>query len=324
MEKYRRLTPIDRYQIEILKKSNLGVREIAVLMDRSPSSISRELKRNASLGGYKANDAQKRMAGRRESIGPPKVILGRVSEKIRRHLLERQLSPEQISAHLRRENIFVSVESIYQFIFQDHRMGGKLYLNLRRHRWCRMTRKASRNYKNSGKRVNQSWIAERPKVVEARTRKGDFERDTLLGNKGSPILLTIVDRVTRFTRIAKLKCKNAELAHKATVKLLKDCTVHTITNDNGAEFAFHKKTARALNTKVYFNDPYCSWQRGTNENTNGLIRQYYPKGHDFRTVTDRQIKRIQDILNSRPRKCLGFKTPFEVEKSLSRGVALST
>lgn len=318
MGKYRRLTPIDRYQIEVLKKSNLTLRQIAGLMARSPSSISRELQRNSGTQGYGASVAQKKSAERRKLVGPAKKIVGTVEKTVRNLLLRKQLSPEQISAHLKQKRIFVSLESIYQFIFAEHRLGGNLYLNLRRHRWCRMTRKAARNYKNSGKRANQRGISERPKVVEKRQRKGDFERDTVLGKKGSPILLTIVDRTTRFTRIAKIKGVNAEHAHKATVKLLRNLPVHTITNDNGAEFAFHKKTAEALNTKIYFNDPYCSWQRGTNENTNGLIRQYYPKGYDFKQVSQREIKRIQDILNSRPRKCLGFKTPSEVEKSLSR------
>ncbi len=318
MEKYRRLTPMERYQIEALKKSHLSLRDIASVLERSPSTISRELKRNCSTSGYYAFKAQKLAVARRNLIGPPKVICSQIEKKIKKLLTSQQLSPEQMSAFLKRQNLFVSPETIYKFIFSEHRLGGSLYLNLRRHRHCRMTRKASRNYKNSGIRVNQLWIAERPKVVEERNRKGDFERDTVLGARGAPVLLTIVDRTTRFTRIAKISGINAEQAHQATVRLLRNSRVHTITNDNGAEFAFHKKTAKLLNTKIYFNDPYSSWQRGTNENTNGLIRQYYPKGHDFRLVSDKEIKQIQDKLNSRPRKCLGFKTPLEVERLLSR------
>lgn len=318
MEGYRRLTPIDRYQIEALKESGLSVRGIAGIVERSPSSISRELKRNSTDGPYRASRAQRLARERRQAVGPPKRIDAKLAGKITSCLISKQLSPEQVRAHLLEKNIKVSIETIYKFIYDEHRGGGNLYLNLRRHRKYRMTRKANFNYKKMGFRVNQSWIAERPKIVEARKRIGDYERDTLLGKKGSPILLTIVDRVSRYTRIAKIKGVNAQAAHKATVKLLKRSKVHTITNDNGPEFAFHKKTAKALKTKIYFNDPYCSWQRGTNENTNGLIRQYFPKGHDFRMVSNTEIKRIQNILNTRPRKCLGFKTPSEVENSKSR------
>lgn len=318
MGRYHRLTPDERYQIEALKQSGLSLRGMAQILERSPSSISRELGRNAEMGIYGARRAQRLSQERRKAVGPAKRIDGGLAKKIKACLVLRKLSPEQITAHFKKAKIRISPETIYKFVYDEHRGGGKLYLNLRRHRRHRLTRRAGRNYKNAGKRVNQLWIADRPKVVEARSRIGDFERDTLLGKKGAPVLLTIVDRATRFTRIAKIRGVNAEHAHRATVKLLKDSVVHSITNDNGAEFAFHKKTAAALNTKVYFNDPYCSWQRGTNENTNGLIRQYYPKGHDFSQVTTKQIKKVQDILNSRPRKCLGFKSSLEVERSLSR------
>lgn len=318
MEGYRRLTPIDRYQIEALKESGLSVRAIAGIVERSPSSVSRELQRNSTDGLYRARRAQRLTQERRHAVGPPRRIDEQLARRIKNHLISKQLSPEQIHAHFLHKKIKVSIETIYKFIYDEHRAGGNLYLNLRRHRKHRLTRSAGRNYKKSGLRVNQSWISERPKIVEAREGIGDYERDTLLGKKGSPILLTIVDRVSRFTRIAKIKGVNAQAAHNATVKLLKKLKVHTITNDNGAEFAFHKKTAEVLKTKIYFNDPYCSWQRGTNENTNGLIRQYFPKGYDFKSVSNQEIKRIQHILNTRPRKCLGFKTPLEVEKSKSR------
>lgn len=315
MEKYRRLTPIDRYQIEALQESGLSVRGIAEIVERSPSSVSRELKRNSNGDSYSAIRATQRTQARRVSIGPRNRINKKMGLQIRELLLERQLSPEQISAYFKRKRTRICARTIYKFIYTDRRLAaGELYLNLRRkHKYLR-SHQAVRNYKNVGKRVNQLWIGERPKIVEKRQRIGDFERDSVLGKKGAPILLTIVDRVSRFTRIVKLKSLNAELTHRATVKALRNLTVHTITNDNGAEFAFHKKTAKALKAKIYFNDPYCAWQRGTNENTNGLIRQYFPKGYDFNLATNQEIRRVQNILNSRPRKCLGFKSSLEVEK----------
>lgn len=317
MKRYQRLTPGERYQIKALKESGLSIREIAKNLRREPSSISRELKRNKGDRAYRPMEAQAKWLSRRQNIGPKRAITGRLKRQID-SLLQIQWSPEQISARLRNQKRTVSHETIYQYVYWDQKVGGVLYLNLRRKRRWRKTHQASRNFKNVGKRVNQLWIDERPKLVEKRRRLGDYERDTMLGKKGAPILLTMVDRTSRLTKIALISGINAEQAHKATISLLKRLTVKTITNDNGPEFALHKKTAKALGAKIYFNHPYSSWQRGTNENTNGLIRQYYPKGYDFSTVTPKDIKRLEHLLNSRPRKCLDYKSPLEVHRKLSR------
>ena len=161
-------------------------------------------------------------------------------------------------------------------------------------------------------------MAERPKIVDERIRFGDFERDSVQGKFKGPVLLTIVDRLSRLTKIKKVRWINAEATHRATVELLRNLPINTITNDNGSEFADHQLTAKALGADIYFNDPYSSWQRGTNENTNGLIRQYYPKGTDFTKVSDLDVKHLEDLLNNRPRKTLGYKTPNEVQNSQIR------
>ncbi len=290
-------------------------------MKRSPSSISRELRRNQNVK-YDAKRAHQRWKKNRARIGPPK----RITETIKLQIEERlkiQWSPEQISAALSLEKVKISHETIYKYIYEDYRRGGDFYKNLRWARKMRRTHVATRNLKRSGLRLDRRSISEREEVVERRLRVGDYERDTMLGKNGR--LLTIVDRASRLTKIAKLDKANAFSfdTHLETLNLLKDEIVHTITNDHGTEFGLHDMTEKSLKAKVYFAEPYCAWQRGTNENTNGLIRQYFPKGTDFSKVSREEIKHVESLLNARPRKCLGYKTPNEVHRQLSQGVALS-
>ena len=314
MKSYNRLTQEERYYIFVLKANKVSIRQIAKQLDRSHSSISREISRNCEKGRYSPRKAQNKALTRRQSIGPPFKIQGKLVKKIKEGL-QKQWSPEQISGRLKKiERTRISHESIYQYIFRDFKKGGDLYKNLRKRRRRRRCRKASKNLKNAGCRQYSNWIDKRPKIVEKRQRIGDFERDTLLGKFRGPVLLTIVDRKTRLTKLGKVRKISSYLTHQVTVDLLKGLKVRTITNDNGPEFAKHEETAKALKTKVYFNHPYSSWQRGTNENTNGLIRQYYPKGTDFRKVGIKELKRLERLLNNRPRKCLGYKTPLEVYK----------
>lgn len=316
MGDYHRLTLEDRYQIYAGKHSGLGIREIARALERPASTVSRELKRNRDgYGGYVPVRAHRKAVRRRSLIGPPKkvyVCKDKVDE-----LLKQQWSPEQISGRLAMDGIRISYESIYRYVYNDSK---HLFKNLRRQRRQRRTRQSLKRLKNCGVRVNRTWIDERPSIVEQRVRLGDLERDTVLGKNGR--LLTIVDRVSRLTKIAKVERHNSYYTHLTTLKLLKGAIVHTITNDGGPEFGMHDQTAKDLNTKVYFNRPYSAWQRGTNENTNGLIRQYYPKGTDFSKVTDDDISKVEALLNNRPRKKLGYKTPYEVHTEKSQGVAL--
>lgn len=320
--RYHRLTREERYQIAALVKSGLGSNAIARTLGRDKSTVSRELRRNSELSTYKPASAHIQAAARRRAIHPPAKVVGLAREKII-NLLERQWSPEQISAWLRRrENVSVSAETIYKFIYCDFKTGGKIYRNLRRRRKWRRSRKAGKGLKRCGRRLSYPPISTRPKVVDQRKRYGDFERDTVLGQARGPVLLCIVDRKSRYTRITKVQKIDARLTHQATVRLLGKQRAHTITNDNGPEFADYKLTAELLNARVFFNDPYSSWQRGTNENTNGLIRQYFPKGTDFTKVSDQEIQKVEDLLNNRPRKTLGYRTPSEVENRKKSGVAL--
>ena len=320
MNHYNRLTLEERYQIQALKKSELSCRKIAKQLNRSHSTILREINNNlTNQGFYIPEHAFKNAQRRRKNIGPECKIKGLLEDFIRDQLANHQWSPEQIAGRLRRERknktMSISYETIYQYIFKDYKEGGDVYKYLRRNRKKRRTRKATRNLKKLGYRKNVRSIEERPSIVDKRVRFADFERDTIKGKNGiGPGLLTIVDRKSKKTKIAKVKKVGDKWVTQATLKLLKDSKVRTITNDNGMEFTSVKIIEKKLNTKVYFNHPHASYERGTNENTNGLIRQYFPKGTDFNLVSHKEVKRVENLLNNRPRKSLGYRTPFEVHR----------
>jgi len=175
----------------------------------------------------------------------------------------------------------------------------------------------------SGGRVS---IGERPEIIEERSRTGDWEADTVIGKPGGPVLLTLAERRTRYSIIAKAPEKSAQAVTDALLTALQPHAdlVHTLTYDNGKEFAYHQTVAKGLDAQGYFAHPYHSWERGLNENTNGLIRQYLPKGTDFRTLTLEKLRSIMDRLNNRPRKCLGFKTPNQLFSGIKPPVALTS
>jgi len=315
---YKRLTREERYQIQALKRSGQGVRAVARTLSRSPSTISRELRRNNGRAGYWANFADESHRRRRRDVHPPRKISGRIEKTVRRRLFD-LWSPEQISSTTGQ----VSTEAVYRYVYRSFSQGDpSLYLCLRRRHKRRWPRRVQRAMRQCGKRLSYPPFSKRPKIVDKRRRLGDWERDGLLGKRGGPLLLSYVDRVSRYLRLSKIPRLSAELAHQKTVELLVDLPVRTITNDNGPEFADYRKTEEALSVKIYFNDPYASWQRGTNENTNGLIRQYFPKGTDFSEVSEDEIKKVEAQINDRPRKCLGYKTPREVQAFKSQRVAL--
>lgn len=304
---YRRLALKDRYQLELLLKSGSSKRSIARVLNVSHSTVVRELKK--TVHGYEAEKAELVTKKRRKNrSNKRKKIQGKLRLEVEKRLLK-LWSPEQIAADLK----VVSHQSIYRFIKFDHpQMRSRL----------RILRK-QRNRSQKGWGTNRElvrdrmFIDERPKIVEARKRLGDFERDTVLGKFNSTSLLTIVDRRSRLLKLALIEEKSSELIHKATVRLLKNEIVHTLTNDNSTEFAQHKKTAKELKTKIYFSKAYRSWERGTNENTNGLLRQYFPRKTEIGYPTKNELKRIELELNTRPRKCLGWKTPLQVHKQLA-------
>lgn len=314
---YQRLSLAERYQIKALLRSKLSVRAIASNLGRHPSTISREIKRSFSSEHYSPTANHRAYLKRRQAVHPPYRIKGELSEIVLSKL-NCQWSPEQISGRLKLGGTVVAHETIYQYVYRNFKQGGRIFLNLRRRRKRRRTHKAGRAYKRCGQRLSYPSIHLRPKIVEHRKRLGDYERDSVLGQFRGPALLTIVDRCSRLTKLGKIPSLCAAETHKETVRLLRKLPIHTITNDNGPEFADYNDTALKLDADVYFNDPYSSWQRGTNENTNGLIRQYFPKGTDFTLISDSYICKIEALLNNRPRKSLGYRTPNEVQNQKTR------
>ena len=310
------LTYEERCQISALKANKVPQRKIAIHLKRDPSVISREIKRNAGGKGYSHKQAQKKSIERRGVI-PKKRITPLQIEKVRTLMTEEQWSPEQITGRLKLEKISApSHEWIYQYVWKDKRNGGSLYKNLRRR--GKKYNKRSSALTGRGLIPNRVDIAERPEIVDQKTRLGDWEADTVIGKNHKGALLTIVERKTKLTFITKLSQKTSEATQHALCAALKPLQehVHTITTDNGKEFAGHAKTAIILDAQCYFARPYRSWERGLNENTNGLIRQYVPKKFDLDLVSDKLVLEIQNRINSRPRKTLGFRSPIEVFNDL--------
>jgi len=319
---YTQLTQEERYQIHALMKAGHSQTEIAELIGRHKSTISRELRRNKGLRGYRPVQAQRLALSRREA-----KAARRISPKAWswvKRLLHEDWSPEQISLWLASEmHISISHEWIYQFVLQDKRQGGHLYRHLR----CqKQRRKRYGSYSRRGCIANQISIDDRPEVVDQRLRIGDWEADTIIGKGHSGAIVSLTERKSRLTLIAKVVRKSAAEVKQAIVRLLKPVTddVHTLTSDNGREFAYHEQIASELNLDFYFAHPYSSWERGANENANGLIRQYFPKCRDFSDITNKEIKAVMDKLNNRPRKCLGMKTPNQVFFGINPPVALAS
>jgi IS30 family transposase len=322
MEHYCRLARHERYQIEVLLRRGDGIRGIARALNRSPSTISREIRRNGDrlvAAQYWASPAHAQTLVRRRCFKPTLRRIDSGSEELLRsrvrEMLESDFSPEQTAGRLRREQRNqVSYSTIYRFIYRDVLAGGDLWKRLRRPRRKRMRMQLLKNRPNQGKIMDRMFIDQRPAVINSRRRTGDYERDTIRGHRPEPAILTIVDRKSKLTRLAWLPKKTAKEAHEETVAILgRERLCCSITNDNGKEFSWHEKTSAELRVPIYFTHPYHSWERGTNENTNGLLRQYFPpKGSDFTRITAAQIQAAELRLNHRPRKCLGYQTPLEV------------
>jgi len=324
MRSYTQLTREQRYQIYSLRKNGFLLREIADQLGFHKSTISRELKRNATLGGiYIPAHAHKRSLERKK-YRERGLIPWSVWRTVRR-LLKLDWSPEQINLWLNEHSDqSVSHEWIYQYVYRNKRNGGDLYKHLRC--LCKR-RKRYGSYTKRGKIRDSVSIDERPTVVDERKRFGDWEVDLVEGNRSSKrALLTITERLGRYTLMALVKSKHAAQITKAMIKLLSDSglAVKTITSDNGSEFAGHEEVADALDIEFYFAHPYSPWERGANENTNGLIRQYAPKKSDFSKLTNKRVQLAMDRLNNRPRKCLGMKTPNQVMFGIDPIVALTS
>ncbi len=317
---YNQLTQCQRYQIHALLKSEHNQTEIAQTIGVHKTTISRELKRNQGQRGYRPKQAHRKAVKRRSWDRrriPPQTWVW-IEEKIRQ-----DWSPEQIALWMKKyREISVSHEWIYQYIYTDKRVGGDLHKHLR----CqKKRRKRYGSHDRRGKLVDRVSIEQRPNVVNERSRLGDWEADTVIGKKSPYALVTLVERKSRFTLLKKINHRTAAATKEAIVQMMKPYRLKTltITCDNGKEFADHLGIAEELNTSVYFAHPYSSWERATNENTNGLLRQYFPKGSDFSEITPEQELFAQRRLNTRPRKCLDLETPEMVFFKLS-DVALET
>ena len=308
---YTHLTREERYQIYALKKAGHTQNEIANVLKRNPSTIGRELTRNTGGRGYRPKQAH-RLACERQAVNARQIDDATWQFALDR--LDEQWSPEQISNHAA-----ISHESVYQRIYADKRAGGLLWQHLR----CqKRRRKRYGAYDRRGIIPNRQSIEQRPAIVEKRCRIGDWEGDTIIGKNHKQAIVSLVERKSGFTLMRKVKRKTAAAVSRAVISLLAPHReiVHTLTSDNGKEFAEHERIAEALQADFYFAHPYASWERGTNENTNGLIRQYFPKGTDFTTITQKEINLVMNRLNNRPRKRLGYQTPAQV--FFKSGVAL--
>ena len=311
---YRHLTYDKRCQIYALLKSGCAKTEIAQLIGVHRSTITKELKRNTGRKGYRYLQAQENASARRAAAsGAPRKMKPGLIREIEDKLTQDQWSPDQISGWLKTQGrACVSGERIYRHIWKDKRNGGELWRHLR-HSGKKYNR---RKGKNSGRGLipGRVDIAERPAIAAEKRRIGDWEGDAIIGRGPKGAILTHVDRKSEYAKLAILPDKSAASVQKACDASLLPIAhkIETITYDNGKEFAGHARIAARLGAQIYFAKPYHAWERGLNEHTNGLVRQYFPKGSDFSTLTPADVQWVEDKLNSRPRKALGYKTPSEV------------
>lgn len=308
------LTFQERQFLYRLKRKGKPNPEIAELMGRDRSTIHRELNRNAGQRGYRPKQAQRladerRLASRRpHKMDDPKV------HRYVQDRLEKRWSPEQIAGRVPRDfprapARWLSRQAIYDWI------------HVERPEWQSLLRRGGRPPENRGKLIDCVRIAGRPDVVNGRRRYGDWEGDTMVGKGRRSALVTLVERKSGYTRIGRVDSMKSDATMRVANGRLKDLPPslrRSMTFDNGKEFAEHQQLTRRLGLEVYFADPYASWQRGVNENTNGLLRQFFPKGTDFTQISHRQVARVEQLINERPRKRLDYRTPEEILASRLR------
>jgi IS30 family transposase len=308
------LTVEQRYKIETLLKEGFTQNEIANRIGRNKSVISRELKRNCDQrsGKYFAELAEKKCSNRHKIKQKNIRFTSEIKEFVE-NLLQEDYSPEQIVGYCRlNAQKCVSHETIYLHIWKDKKAGGNLYKHLRTKGKRYRKRGASKDKR--GQIPDRIGIENRPKIVEEKVRIGDIEIDLVIGKNHKKALLTALDRASGKGKIALLDTKSAQEVEEKSVKILEELLpfLKTITSDNGKEFSMHKEITAKLGVDYFFARPYHSWERGANENFNGLIRQYFPKNYDFNLITESHIKYVENKLNNRPRKRFGFLTPNQV------------
>ena len=313
MNKYKQLTYEQRIRLEVLLKKGIKKKEIAEEITIDRITLYREINRNKQKrGGYNAKWAQQLAEERKERFTCPRKLSLRIKNTIEEKL-NQEWSPEQITGYCKSKGIdMVSHQTIYGFINENKQQGGELFKKLRI---------ASKPYRKKygkpdyrGKIPNRVSIEQRPELVNKKERYGDWEADTIVGKGHQGSVLTLVERKSYFTLMAKLEHSYAESTQQKMVNCLAPYKeqVHTITSDNGHEFAEHQAIAKKLEAQFYFTHPYSAWEKAINENTNGLIRQYLPKSANLKEVSDETIHQIENKLNNRPRKSLHWKTPLQV------------
>lgn len=308
---YNHLSLEERHYINKSIKNSISLNKIAKDLDRSQSTISREVNRNTGSRGYRYKQANEIAIHRQNNKPKHLKLTDSLIEKINQ-LVINDLSPEQVIGRLKKEEkIDLHFETIYRHIKRDKNIGGTLYLHLRHQN------KTYRKRYGSGKRhpaiPDRVDIDKRPKIADERRRVGDWEGDTIIGKNHKGAIATLDERKTKLRLAFPVNYKTTELVVTAMEGLLDPIKnwVKTITLDNGKEFCLHKRMADNLDCKTYFAKPYHSWERGQNENANGLLRQYFPKSMELKDIAKERVIEAIDKLNSRPRKCLGYNTPYE-------------
>jgi IS30 family transposase len=314
---YKHLSLAERHYIEIELKLKVPINQIAKAIGRSQSTISREICRNKGLRGYRHKQAN--CLAEKRHVNKPKAV--KLTNEIK-HLitvcLRNDWSPEQIAGRFQDEEIiFLHHETVYQYILSDKAKGGLLYKHLRHQN--KTYRKRYGSAHNRSGIPNRVDIDQRPAEANNRERIGDWEADTIIGKNHKGAIVTLDDRKSKLRLAAPLAGKKAKYVKEAMIALFSPIKnwVETVTFDNGKEFTLHEKIATELDCKTYFAKPYHYWERGQNENANGLLRQYFPKSMELVDITMKQVVEAIDKLNSRPRKCLKFKTPYEVFEKLT-------
>jgi transposase, IS30 family len=305
------ITEKQRYTIQVLLEQKFTQNQIADAIGKDKSVISRELKRNCDKrsGDYKSDLAERKYK-KRIKEKPKKIIFTDALKLTVNKYLKEDYSPEQIVGYCKKESIdCVSIETIYKHVWKDKKNNGKLYKHLRSR--GKRYKKRGNNKDNRGVLIDRNPIENRPEIVEKKERFGDFELDTVIGKNHKGAIVTANDRATGLFKIKRVPSKDSKLVRQAVVELLSDLkpNLHTITSDNGKEFAQHKEISAALEIDFYFANPNSPWERGANENLNGLLRQYIPKSTSFDELTDQKLYEIQEKINNRPRKRFNFESP---------------
>lgn len=315
---YHHLTQETRCQISILKEIGKSRSSIGEILNIPRSTIGRELDRNKGLSGYNHNQAHKKAQERRSKMPHPNKKMTIPMIAVVEEKLSLQWSPVQISGWLKKhEEKHISHETIYKYVKEDKKRGGRLHKEFR-HRGKKYN-KRSKGTAGRGCIPGRIDIDQRPAIVEEKIRLGDWELDTIVGTGQSGVIVSMVDRASKLTKLYKLDHRTAEEVGEALINRLSPIRpfVLTLTADNGKEFANHKKVSIELEAEFYFAKPYHSWERGLNEHTNGLVRQYFPKEKRFDEISLEDIERVETLLNNRPRKILNFETPLETFRRLS-------